>query len=60
MRLTGNTRFRATWRGKLVLQVQYSYSATIYGEVTTAFGWRDAKTQDIKSTSSSVEVHKHV
>ncbi len=60
MMLTGNVRFRATWRGKLVLQVQYSYSTTVYGSVSTKFGWRDAKMEDIKSTSDFVEVHKHV
>lgn len=61
MKLTGNTRLRSTWRGKLVLQVEYSCSVTIYGNASTSFGWRDAKTQDIKSTSSSmVEVHRHV
>lgn len=38
MRLTGNTRYRSTWTGKLVLQVQLADRCGT---------WRDARLEDM-------------
>jgi hypothetical protein len=46
--LTGKTRFRTTMFGKLVLQVEYSY--TDYDQhagSTTRNNWRDARVEDL-------------
>ena len=52
--LTGRTRFRSNWRGKLLLQVQYF-------EVPGAFLWRDATTEDLAElqylTFSRIEIN---
>jgi hypothetical protein len=49
MKLTGKMRFRTTWRGKLILQVQYSYTFTFTSTLVceTRYEWRDAKLKDI-------------
>lgn len=49
MKLTGKMRFRTTWRGKLILQVQYSYTHTFTSTLVceTRYKWRDAKLKDI-------------
>ncbi len=59
-KLTGNTRFRTTWRGKMVLQVQFFYLIRMYGEIHSVVGWRDAQPSDINAATQSVEVHKYV
>lgn len=50
MRLTGKKRFRTTWRGKLVLQVQYSYTHTFQPGLVceTRYDWKDAKLVDVE------------
>jgi hypothetical protein len=60
MKLTGATRFRTTWRGKLVLQVQFWYITSAHGDIHSNAGWRDAKLSDIKATSQAVEVVRDV
>jgi len=46
MRLTGKKRFRVDKKGRLILQVQYSYLGMgIYS--STEYVWRDAKVEDI-------------
>lgn len=49
--LTGRTRFRSSWRGKLVLEVQFleSRESGIDGRLIPdkTFQWRDATTQDL-------------
>jgi hypothetical protein len=49
MTLTGKYRYRSTFFGKLVLQVEYSEEyATCNGmDSETALHWRDAKLQDL-------------
>jgi hypothetical protein len=49
MALTGKKRFRATWRGRLVLQVEYSYTYTFTSTLVceTRYKWRDAKLEDV-------------
>lgn len=49
MKLTGKCRYRSTFFGKLVLQVQYHYEHTSgdYMDTRTITSWRDAKTQDL-------------
>jgi hypothetical protein len=50
MKLTGATRFRSNWRGKLVLQVQYQQHANVCGKPDkhhVVIGWRDARTEDL-------------
>lgn len=49
MALTGKCRYRSTFFGKLVLQVQYSqeYSTCNDMETRTVLHWRDAKVQDL-------------
>jgi len=51
MKLTGKKRFRTTWRGKLVLQVQCSYTYTYHPSLVceTRYGWRDAKLVDVST-----------
>ncbi len=50
-RLTGEIRYRPTWRGKLVLQVRQRAERTIYagGSIERQPGWlwRDARTEDL-------------
>ncbi len=51
-KLTGRTRHRAGWRGRLVLQVEYSYRTYFspdagYSPEDTA--WRDATVKDVQS-----------
>lgn len=43
MSITGATRFRSNWRGKLILQVQYQEPFDGY----VVFHWRDARTEDL-------------
>lgn len=49
MKLTGKCRYRSTFFGKLVLQVQYSREYSTCGgyDSETALEWRDAKIQDL-------------
>lgn len=53
MKLTGRTRYRTTWRGKLILQVECScdHSADLNGsgyyDFWTTTYWRDATFADI-------------
>jgi hypothetical protein len=49
MTLTGKCRYRSTFFGKLVLQVQYSseYASHNDMETYTVLRWRDAKLQDL-------------
>lgn len=46
--LTGNTRYRRTWLGKLVLQVEFTERhAAVFGfDAWTTIGWRDAQIED--------------
>lgn len=43
--LTGRQRLRATWRGRLVLQVEYRIPGHSIGTWRTM--WRDARAQDL-------------
>lgn len=45
MNLTGRTRFRANWRGKLLLQVEVVGHGGYRGDKYQF--WRDAETQDL-------------
>ena len=49
--LTGNTRYRANWRGKLILQVEFTYIGNWGGDVDAGTpdgkAWRDARVQDL-------------
>lgn len=52
--ITGETRYRQTWGGKLVLQVQVSlpawksrYTANVGGTIPRRTEWRDATMQDL-------------
>ena len=60
MRLTGAVRFRKTWYGKLVLQVQYFYIIDTYGSLRSNNGWRDAKPGDLNRLPDKVEVNRDV
>lgn len=62
--LTGRTRFRSSWRGKLVLQVQFfeMLQSAMAGTLTPgAMEWRDASTQDLAElqhlTFSRIEIN---
>lgn len=44
--LTGRRRLRATWRGKLVLQVEYRVASEAVPGVSYRW-WRDARAQDV-------------
>lgn len=47
-RLTGKTRFRAGFFGKLILQVQVTYEEHTYaGESRDHLIWRDATAKDV-------------
>lgn len=53
MKLTGRTRYRTNWRGKLILQVEFTRrychdlnGSGYYDEGETTH-WRDAKAEDI-------------
>ena len=50
MKLTGKKRFRTTWRGKLVLQVQFSYTFTYSLSLVceTRYDWKDARLEDVE------------
>ena len=47
--ITGKMRFRSTWRGKLILQVEVPYTHTHPGSFVceTRYAWRDARVEDI-------------
>ena len=50
--LTGNTRYRTNWRGKLILQVEEAYhSFAPYPEMDgmNFTHWRDARVEDLSS-----------
>jgi len=49
MNLTGNTRYRSNWLGKLILQVEYTYeeSGCYDMDWRTVILWRDAKVEDL-------------
>lgn len=55
MKLTGRTRFRTNWRGKLILQVEYTafhmkdLNGSGYFDEWTTTHWRDAKVEDVIS-----------
>lgn len=49
--LTGHTRYRADWRGRLILQVEERVQGDYYatGPATEdRFRWRDACVEDLK------------
>lgn len=46
--LTGRVRFRTTWRGKLILQVEYKVATD--GPGSWYHRWRDATTKDYDIT----------
>lgn len=55
--LTGRTRYRSSWRGKLILQVEYKQhyfndlnGSGYYDEGFTTH-WRDAKVEDLPGQS---------
>lgn len=56
MKLTGKLRYRTTWRGKLVLQVQYltKWDVDIPATLQTP-RWRDAKVGDLNEICWKVE-----
>lgn len=45
--LTGRTRYRQNWRGKLILQVEFNDSAWLGHSVHRFHAWRDARLSDI-------------
>ncbi len=54
--LTGRTRFRTGWLGKLILQVEYKYDVVHYNldyhdcggdDLSSTIRWRDAKISDL-------------
>lgn len=53
MKLTGQTRYRSGWRGKLILQVEYSchhikdLNGSGYYDDWSTRHWRDATIQDL-------------
>lgn len=53
MKLTGRTRYRTSWSGKLILQVEYGYvhitdlSGSGYYDYDNVTKWRDAKVEDL-------------
>ncbi len=55
MTLTGKTRYRPGWFGRLVLQVEYEYRCIPAGarcshsNLITQTGWRDARVSDAVS-----------
>ncbi len=54
MTLTGNTRHRLGWFGRLILQVEYSWQHSGSGRLQpgvsfTSTGWRDATVVDIQA-----------
>ena len=57
MSLTGSTRYRTNWRGKLILQVEYiALVVENMGncvECSDQAFWRDARTQDLSGLSIS-------
>lgn len=51
-KLTGNIRYRTTWRGKLILQVEESLSASRYpDDIHEYTAWRDATLSDMVITT---------
>lgn len=52
MSLTGNTRYRQNWRGRMILQVEESYTDSSciggYVDVWPAKRWRDARLSDLQ------------
>lgn len=51
MKLTGKTRYRSGWRGKLILQVEETSvqleNCGAYVDIARVRYWRDAKTEDL-------------
>ena len=53
MKKTGKTRYRQNWRGKMILQIEWTWEEPIdvgYGLGThseTVTGWRDATWEDV-------------
>lgn len=45
--LTGKFRFRTNWFGKLILQVEYTYTDFVADSSTERRNWRDAKVEDL-------------
>jgi hypothetical protein len=45
--LTGRTRYRQNWRGKLILQVEFNDSSWLGHSVHRFRAWRDATLSDI-------------
>lgn len=47
--LTGKRRHRTNWRGKLILQVEYTYdlSCSFDSWPRLCLRWRDAKAEDV-------------
>lgn len=47
--LTGRTRLRSNWRGKIFLQVEFelSYTLVATSDIKKILCWRDAKTEDL-------------
>ncbi len=60
MKLTGEVKFRTTIMGKLVLQVQYFYLSSFYGDIYSFVGWRDAKVNDLRILPDKIEVNRNV
>lgn len=58
MKLTGRTRYRSGWRGKLILQVEYtSYychdlNGSGYYDVGHTMHWRDADVKDLPAATA--------
>jgi hypothetical protein len=48
-KLTGRTKYRSTWRGKLILQVEEEWSddCLYSGPRNSGKLWRDARTEDL-------------
>lgn len=58
MKLTGNTRYRSNWRGKLILQVEdrgikYENCGAYVDSMRVRY-WRDATVEDLSGLCSLV------
>lgn len=52
IKLTGKVRYRTTWRGKLILQVEESLSTSRYpDDIHEYTAWRDATVSDMIVTT---------
>jgi hypothetical protein len=55
--LTGKLRYRKTWLGKIVLQVEerMSHAARRRAKLSSMYHWRDARAEDLESMQVQVQ-----